>query len=103
MAEERYGNGAPREIQDIRGERSVCWRETEREMEETARRLQQTLELFISEWDKLMESLARRDLIPLLNNCGIEVDCMSRHYERNYGGRRWDIDMDIDIDTVNGR
>ena len=99
MAEEQHRNGAaPREIQDIRGEHTARWRETDREMQETARRLQQTLELFVSEWDKLIEALAKRDLIPLLNSRGIEVDHVSRR-ERNYGGRRWDID----IVTVNSR
>ena len=80
MAEEQHRNGAaPREIQDIRGEHTARWREIDREMQETARRLQQTYELFVSEWDKLIEALAKRDLIPLLNSRGIEVDHVSRH------------------------
>ena len=62
-------------------------------MQETDRRLRKTYELFVSEWDTLIEALARRDLIPLLNSRGIEVDYVSRHHERNYGGRRWDIDI----------
>lgn len=100
MAGERHGNDAAlREIQDIRGEHSARWREIDREMQETDRRLQQTYDLFVSEWDKLIETLAKRDLIPLLNTRGIAVDYVSRHHERNYGGRRWDID----IVTVNSR
>ena len=100
MAGERHGNDAAlREIQDIRGEHSARWREIDREMQETDRRLQQTYDLFVSEWDKLIEALAKRGLIPLLNSRGIAVDYVSRHHERNYGGRRWDID----IVTVNSR
>ena len=100
MADERHGNGsAPREIPDIRGEHSSSWREIDCEMQETDRRLRKTYELFVSEWETLIEALARRDLIPLLNSRGIEVDYVSRHHERNHGGRRWDID----IVTVNSR
>ena len=92
MAEEQHRNGAaPGEIQDGRGEHPARWREIDREMQETARRLQQTCELFVSEWDTLIEALAKRDLIPLLNGRGIEVDHVPRHHKRNYGGRRWDI------------
>ena len=94
MANERHGNGAtPREIQDSRGEHCARWPDIDREMRETERQLWQTYELFVSEWDKLIEALAKRDLIPLLNGRGIEVDHVSTHHERNYGGRRWDIDI----------
>ena len=102
MVEERHRNGAaPGEIRRsrTRGEHSARWRDIDREMQETTRRLRQTCELFVSEWDTLIEALAKRDLIPLLNSRGIEVDYVSRHHERNYGGRRWDID----IVTVNSR
>ena len=100
MAAEQHRDGfAPRKIQDIRGEDSAFWREIDREMQETDRRLRKTYELFVSEWDTLIEALAERDLIPLQNSRGIEVDHVSRHHERNYGGRRWDIN----IVTVNNR
>ena len=92
-AEHHYDGSAPGEIQDIRGEHSARWREIDREMQETDRRLRKTYELFVSEWDTLIEALAKRDLIPLLNSRGIEVDHVSRHHKRNYGGRRWDIDI----------
>ena len=92
-AEPFVTQAAPPEIQGIRGEHSARWREIDREMQETDRRLQQTYELFVSEWDTLIEALAKRDLIPLLNSRGIEVDYVSRHHKRNYGGRRWEIDI----------
>ena len=40
-----------------------------------------------------MEALVKGDLVALLNRRGIEVDHVSRHHERTYGGRRWDIDI----------
>jgi len=57
MGEERQSRRGA-EIQDIRGERSARWREIDREMQETAR-LQRTYELFVSEWDTLIEALAQ--------------------------------------------
>ena len=67
--------------------------ETDRRMQETDRRMQQTEELFVSQWDELIKALAKRDLIVLLNRRGIQVDHVSNNLERDYGGRRWDIDI----------
>ena len=45
-----------------------------------------------------MEALVKGDLVALLNRCGMEVELVSTNVERNYGGRRWKVD----IVAVNG-
>ena len=67
--------------------------ETRRQMRETDRRLRKTEELFNSQWGKLIEALVKGDLIALLNRRGIEVHHTSTNLERNFGGRRWEIDI----------
>jgi len=87
--------------------------ETDRRMQETDRRMQETAEqmketdrrlakaegLFTSQWGKLMESLVDGDLVPLLNERGIEVE--TTHQRRR--GRRNGEHFEIDIVAVNGR
>ena len=49
----RKGNIArppPRELQEIRGEHTASWREIDREMQETARRLPATLIVNVGWW-----------------------------------------------------
>ena len=67
--------------------------ETRLQMRETDRRLRKTEELFNSQWGKLIEALVKGDLIALLNRRGIEVHHTSTNLERNFGGRRWEIDI----------
>ncbi len=81
-------------------------RETDRQMQETAeqmketdRRLKKAENLFTSQWGKLMESLVDGDLVPLLNERGIEVE--TTHQRRR--GRRNGEHFEIDIVAVNGR
>ena len=101
MADEGHRNDAtPQDVRAVLRELSANQRETdrhmldtERQMQEAARRLRQTEELFVTQWDKLIEALAKRDLIVLLNRRGIQVDHVSTNLERNYRGRRWDIDI----------
>ena len=40
-----------------------------------------------------MKALVKGDLIALLNRRDIEVHHVSTNLERNYGGRRWEIDI----------
>ena len=101
MADNGQHNGAtPEEIWAILRELSASQRETDRRMQETDRRMQETDnrlrkldELFNGQWGKLMEALVKGDLIALLNRRGIEVHHVSTNLERNYGGRRWEIDI----------
>ena len=101
MADEEHRNDAtPQEIWAILRELSASQRETDLRMQETDRRMQETArrireldELFNGQWGKLMEALVKGDLIALLNRRGIGVDHLSTNLERNYGGRRWEIDI----------
>ena len=101
MADNGQHNGAtPEEIWAILRELSASQRETDRRMQETDRRMQETDnrlrkldELFNGQWGKLMEALVKGDLIALLNRRGVGVDHLSTNLERNYGGRRWEIDI----------
>ncbi len=73
--------------------------ETALQMKETDRRLRKAEAMFTSQWGKLMESLVNGDLVPLLNERGIEVD--TTHQRRR--GRRNGEHFEIDIVAVNGR
>ncbi len=73
--------------------------ETALQMKETDRRLKKAEAMFTSQWGKLMESLVNGDLVPLLNERGIEVD--TTHQRRR--GRRNGEHFEIDIVAVNGR
>ena len=96
MADEGHRDDAsPQEVWAILRELSASQRDTDRRMQETdrlmrenARRIRELDELFNGQWGKLMEALVKGDLVALLNSRGIEVDHVSRHHERTYGGRR---------------
>ena len=68
-------------------------RETEREMREGARRQRKLDDLFNGQWGKLMEALVAGDLIKLLNERGIAVDHTSTNVKKEYGARRWELDI----------
>ena len=107
MAENGRQDATPQEIWAILREISDSQRETDRRMQETDRRLQETdrqmketdrrlrktEELFNSQWGKLIEALVKGDLIALLNRRSIEVHHTMTNLERNFGGRRWEIDI----------
>ena len=122
------GNGhrdpaTPQEIWEILREISAAQQEaerrmqaTDRQMQETDRRLQATDELitrqtraadrrmdeldrlFNGQWGKLMESLVEGDLVGRLQQRGIAVQHTVTNPRRNYGERRWELD----IVAVNG-
>ncbi len=73
--------------------------ETALQMKETDRRLKKAEAMFTSQWGKLMESLVNGDLVPLLNERGIEVDTTHQRCR----GRRNGEHFEIDIVAVNGR
>jgi len=102
-----------RQVARQQRETALRQRETDRQMQETDRRMQETAEqmketdrrlekaegLFTSQWGKLMESLVDGDLVPLLNERGIEVE--TTHQRRR--GRRNGEHFEVDIVAVNGR
>lgn len=50
---------------------------TDRQIQETRRSIRSLHNLFTTQWEKLMESLVKGDLIKLLNEKGIEVGGLS--------------------------
>ncbi|MCX6153853.1 MAG: hypothetical protein NT007_06830, partial [Candidatus Kapabacteria bacterium] len=48
-------------------------KETDRQMKKSDKKLNKLEDLFTSQWGRLMESLVRGDLVPILNNRGIPV------------------------------
>ena len=93
-------DATPQEVWAILRELSASQRETDRRMQETDRQMRETDrrlhkldELFNGQWGKLIEALVKGDLIALLNRRGIEVHHVSNRLERNYGERRWEIDI----------
>ncbi|MCX6153770.1 MAG: hypothetical protein NT007_06405, partial [Candidatus Kapabacteria bacterium] len=49
------------------------FQETDRQMKKSDKKLNKLEDLFTSQWGRLMESLVRGDLVPILNNRGIPV------------------------------
>ena len=74
-------------------------KEIDRQMKETDRRLKKAEGLFTSQWGKLLESLVEGDLVPLLNDRGIEVETTHQRRKGRMGGEHFEID----IVAVNGR
>ena len=72
--------------------------ETDRQTQATDRRLRKLDTLFNSQWGKLVEALARGDLIRVLNERGIEVEGIAKEHERKFNGK----DYEFDIIAVNG-
>lgn len=67
--------------------------ETARQVRETDRR-QETLEsLFTSPWEKLVERLAKRDLVPLLHERDIAVESTHQRRKGKRNGERFEFDL----------
>ena len=88
----------PQEIWNILRGISASQQETDRQMQENARRIRELNELFNGQWGKLMESLVEGDLVKLLQERGIAVHHTVTNPRQNYGERRWEFD----IVAVNG-
>ena len=93
----------PEEIRNILREVAESPKETDRRMQETRRLLQQwqetdrrmreTDDLFNGPWERLVESLADRDLVNLLSRRGIAVDHTMTSAKKDYGEHRWEFDV----------
>ncbi|MCY3969201.1 MAG: hypothetical protein OXG74_04680 [Acidobacteria bacterium] len=67
--------------------------ETTRQVRETDRR-QDTLEsLFTSPWEKLVDGLAKRDLVPLLHERSIAVESTHQRRKGKRNGERFEFDI----------
>ena len=88
----------PQEIWNILRQVSASQQETDRQMQENARRIRELNDLFNGQWGKLMESLVEGDLVKLLQQRGIAVHHTVTNPRQNYGERRWEFD----IVAVNG-
>ena len=88
----------PQEIWNILHQVSASQQETDRQMQENARRIRELNDLFNGQWGKLMESLVEGDLVKLLQQRGIAVHHTVTNPRQNYGERRWEFD----IVAVNG-
>ena len=81
------------EVRDILRELSLSQQETDRHMQQTDRRMRKLDDLFNGQWGKLMEALVEGDLIKLLKQRGIAVDYTMSNAKKDYGERRWEIDI----------
>ena len=99
----------PQEIWEILREISAVQQETARRMQATDelitrqtraadRRIDELDKLFNGQWGKLIESLVEGDLVRLLQQRGIVVQHTVTNPRKNYGERRWELD----IVAVNG-
>ncbi len=84
-----------REIAELR----LSQKETDKQIKETGKQLKKTESEFNSQWGRLMESLVEGDLIPILNEKGIEI----AHTSTNAKQRGRGDDFEYDIIAVNGQ
>ena len=67
--------------------------ETDRQMQETDRRLKKAEGFFTSQWGKLMESLVEGDLVPLLRERGIAVTETFQRLTGRRNGEHYEFDI----------
>ena len=94
----QHESATPQEIWNILRQVSASQQETDRQMQENARRIRELNELFNGQWGKLMESLVEGVLVKLLQQRGTAVHHTVTNPRQNYGERRWEFD----IVAVNG-
>lgn len=69
------------------------WEEIRAEGRETDRRLKKAEDLFTSQWGRLMESLVKGDLVPLLQQRGIAVEMTTQRVAARRNGEHFEIDI----------
>lgn len=74
-------------------------RETNQQSKETDKKLRKLENLFTSQWGKLIESLVKGDLVPLLRGKGIAVERTLERVSGRYGNQ----DYEFDIIAENGQ
>ena len=60
---------------------------------ETDRRLKKAEDMFTSQWGRLMESLVRGDLVPLLRQRGIAVEMTTQRVAASRNGEHFEVDI----------
>jgi len=75
------------------------FRETDREMRATDRKIKKLEELFTGQWGKLMESLVEGDLVKLLQKRNIKVEATLTSLKGEYNGEY----AEFDIIAINGK
>ncbi len=60
---------------------------------ETDRRLKKAEDMFTSQWGRLMESLVRGDLVPLLQQRGIAVEMTTQRVAASRNGEHFEVDI----------
>ena len=88
-----------KEVSSNQKETSEQMKETDKRMKETDKRLKKAENLFTTQWGRLMESLVEGDLIPILNEKGIEI----AHTSTNVKQRGRGDNFEYDIIAVNGQ
>ncbi len=88
---------AQRAIKDLANTIEKDRQETKRELQAWARENKKRIDyldrLFGDQWGKLMESLVKGDLIPLLKQKGIEVEGTAKETEKNFNGKQYEYDI----------
>lgn len=69
------------------------WEEIRAAGRETDRRLKKAENMFTSQWGRLMESLVRGDLVPLLRQRGIAVEMTTQRVSARRNGDYFEIDI----------
>ena len=68
-------------------------KETEKKFQETDKRMKKLHELFTSQWGKLIESLVKGDLVPVLNGRGIPVHDTYERRKGIHNGTNYEFDI----------
>ena len=74
------------------------FRETEKQFRETDKKIKEAMELFTTQWGKLMESLVEGDLVNVLRRRNILVNQTLTRVKGNHEGTSYELD----IIAVNG-
>ena len=79
-------------------ETDAKFQETDKQFKETGKRIKEAVDLFTSQWGKLVESLVEGDLIRVLNERNIAVT----RTLRRVAGRKGDTHFEFDIVAIDG-
>ena len=104
VTESEHSPATPEEIWEIlrqvakrqkEGERTARreWEKLRAETRETDRRLKKAEDMFTSQWGRLMESLVKGDLVPLLQQRGIAVEMTTQRVAASRNGEHFEVDI----------
>ena len=104
VTESEHSPATPEEIWEIlrqvakrqkEGERTARreWEKLRAETRETDRRLKKAEDMFTSQWGRLLESLVKGDLVPLLQQRGIAVEMTTQRVAASRNGEHFEVDI----------